>query len=246
MANLLASGLGEFSPAVHRGVAALSAGDWAQLLAAIGALAGGCAMALRGAWKTPLLMACSALLAAAVAVAITSSIGDSPAGQPSSSGGSTPTVGTDAPTTPSQAANSPNSPGPTGTTGPTESSAPGERRYTLELSDKTHVDLDGPATALEGGPDFEMALDFGRLFPSDDTTIKVANDAEAVSFAGCQAATRIQASATHLSEVEDDESLCISTDQGAWVALKVTDAESSDSGLGVGDVTFSARLFATP
>jgi len=89
-----------------------------------------------------------------------------------------------------------------------------------------------------------MALDFGRLFPSDDTTIKLASDAEANSFDGCERATRIQSSVTFLNDLEDDESLCISTGQGAWAALKLTDAESSDSGLGVGDVTFSVRLFA--
>ena len=53
----------------------------------------------------------------------------------------------------------------------------------------------------------------------------------------------IQGEVTHLSKLEQNQSVCVSTDKGAWAVLDLISATRSRSGLGAGDLTFDVRLF---
>jgi hypothetical protein len=127
---------------------------------------------------------------------------------------------------------------------------PNERRYTLDFGDKTYVDLDSDLASREGGPEYEVELNFGRFFTGGGyynhawtgTTVVFIKDSQ-VSFVGCSEGTLIQGKVAFLDQVKQDETICVSTNRGAWAAMKILNAETRASGLGAGDITFAVRLF---
>ncbi len=126
---------------------------------------------------------------------------------------------------------------------------PGERRYTLDFGDNTVVDLDSGLAEKTGDGDseYEVELDFGRFYTEKDdlwggATVKFLATPD-VSFSGCDRATRIQPGVSHLNRMERDDSICVSTNRGAWAAMRILDVKSSSSGLGAGDIRFEVRLF---
>ncbi|MGH3674087.1 MAG: hypothetical protein ACRDSH_26185 [Pseudonocardiaceae bacterium] len=112
------------------------------------------------------------------------------------------------------------------------------------------MDLDSGSASKGGGPEYEVELNFGRFYtarwPNTEawtgTQIVFINDSR-VSFDGCSQGTLIQGNVAHLEKVEQDQSICVSTNRGAWAAMKIVNAKSSTSGLGPGDIIFEVRLF---
>jgi hypothetical protein len=130
----------------------------------------------------------------------------------------------------------------------TETVGKGATQYELDFGDKTSVDLDSGRASRDGGKTHEVKLDFGRFFTGEKhgqweiATVAFIDSSQA-NFSGCERATLIQGQVVHLSELEQNQSICVSTDKGAWAVLDLISAEKSRSGLGAGDLKFDVHLF---
>lgn len=116
-----------------------------------------------------------------------------------------------------------------------------EKRYRLDFADRTFVDLDSGLANTDGGPEYEVRLSYGRFFTGQSadtwrgTKIIFLKDSQ-ISFNGCSRGTRIQESVAFLNRLAQDESVCISTNRGAWAAMKIANSKSRE-------ITFDVRLF---
>ena len=130
----------------------------------------------------------------------------------------------------------------------TETVGKGATQYELDFGDKTSVDLDSGRASRDGGKTYEVRLDFGRFYSGEKygqweiATVAFVDSSQA-SFSGCERATLIQGEVVHLGELEQNQSICVSTNKGAWAVLDLISAESSRSGLGAGDLKFDVHLF---
>lgn len=133
---------------------------------------------------------------------------------------------------------------------PTTSStlAGSDRSYRLDFGDKTHIDLDTGMANTNGGAQFEVRLSSSRFYTTEkyggwkDTQVKYIPDSQA-RLDGCIRGTLIQQDVAHLSEVEQDETICVSTNEGRWATMKIVDGRVSRSGLGAAVITFDVNLF---
>jgi hypothetical protein len=140
---------------------------------------------------------------------------------------------TSAPETPTLAPSAPS-------TQPGTLTPPTETATRVTIGDQTFFDLDSKRASTDGGSDYEFQLSYGRLLPGTGITIKAVADDQATSFANCDAATNIIVDHVWLHSILEDESLCISTDQGAWATLKVADEGASAS-----STAFDMQVFAS-
>jgi hypothetical protein len=188
------------------------AGEWITLLVGLAATPGALAAIYRGRVRLVLVVSCGLLAVAAIAVGIVSSLdggggATSPQASPSSRASPPSTSKSSEPGTPS--------PNPT----PPAPFDPNATQYRLDLEERTYVDLDARAVALAPGPNFDLYL-AGLLRAQNSTKLVIVQDQDAYSFQGCAGGTRLQGSTLWLSDVKDNESICVSTHQGAWAALK--------------------------
>jgi hypothetical protein len=198
-------------------VSGVHAGEWITLLVGLAAIPGALAAIYRGRVRLVLVVSCGLLAVAGIAVAIVSSLdggggATSPQASPSSQASPPSTSKSSEPGTPS--------PNPTPPV-PFDSNA---TQYRLELQDNTYVDLDTRAVALDDGPNFDVLFlktgSVSFLGALNSTKLVIVQDQDAYSFQGCAGGTRLQPSSVLLHNVKDNESICVSTHQGAWAALK--------------------------
>ncbi len=131
-----------------------------------------------------------------------------PPSQPSSEGSSA------APSTAPTASSAP----PTASS-PTTTANSGNR---VEIGFENYFDVDARSSSSddEPGHEFKIVRGSSRLIPLEDVRVVIVKDTEATSFDGCDRGTRLATSQVSFPRLEDDETVCVLSDQGAWATLK--------------------------